>query len=72
MEIERFAAIVKGFNEGYKNIRIAIICDIDVVFGQIRMFEVFGQSGGIERYVARNPEDALKWLGVDPQQIDLD
>ena len=72
MEIERFAAIVKEFNEGYENIRIAIICDIDVVFGQIRMFEVFGQLSGIERYVSRNPEGALKWLGIDPQQIDLD
>jgi hypothetical protein len=69
-EIERFAAITKGFNKGYENIRIALICDKDLVFGQIRMFEVFGKLSGIERYVSKSPEDALKWLGIDTQQID--
>ena len=71
-EIERFAVITKKFNEGYENIRIAIFCDMDVVFKQIRVFEVFGELSGIERYVSKNPEGALKWLGIDTQQIDLD
>ena len=68
-EIERFAAITKRLNEGYENIRIALICDRDIVFGQIRMFEIFGEISGVERNVFKNPEDALKWLEIDAKQI---
>jgi len=69
-EIEQFAAITREYNEGYEDIRNALICDVDVVFGQIRMFEVFAKLSGIERYISRSPEDAFKWLGIDTRQID--
>ena len=68
-EIERFAALTKRLNEGYKNIRIALICDRDIVFGQIRMFEIFGEISRVKRNVFKAPADALKWLEIDAKQI---
>ena len=69
-EINHFAEITKKLKEEYKNVRIALIADRDVVYGQFRMFEVFGELSGVERYVYRDPGDALKWLGIDPQQVE--
>ncbi len=48
-----------------KGARRAVVCDIDLLFGLARMFEMLNGDGPDEVRVFREMSDALAWLRID-------
>ena len=61
---ERYAGASAGF-------RTAIIAPRDQAYGIGRMYEVFAEEGPENVRVCRDPADALEWLDLDPDAVEL-
>lgn len=51
--------------------RTAIIAPRDQSYGIGRMYEVFAEGGPEDVRVCRDPEEALAWLELDPDALDI-
>lgn len=54
-----------------ESFRTAILASRDHPYGIGRMYEVFAEDGPEHVRVCRDPQSALEWLDVDPDDIDL-
>lgn len=61
---KRYAGSPAGF-------RTAIIAPRDQAYGIGRMYEVFAEEGPENVRVCRDPADALEWLELDPDALEL-
>ena len=61
---ERYAGTDAGF-------RTAIVAPRDQAYGIGRMYEVFAEEGPENVRVCRDVEDALEWLEVAPDALDI-
>jgi len=60
--LKYFSEITKRYNKNYKNIKIAIVASTDLMFGEFRAHEVYGELPEIERRIFRSLEEAYTWL----------
>jgi len=60
--LQRFSAVTNKYNKNYKHIKIAIVVSTDLMFGEFRAHEVYGETPGIERHIFRTIEEANQWL----------
>jgi hypothetical protein len=60
-EMEKLARAALARDTG-GSARVAIVTDVDVVYGLSRVFEVYRQSNDVEVRVFRDSEEAERWL----------
>ena len=66
------AAEIRAMVEGAAHVphspgtRVAIVVHSDVLFGLMRMYEIYSDSRGLTAQVFRNRGDALNWLATRP------
>lgn len=59
------------YGESGKSFRTAIIAPRDPLYGIGRMYEVFAEEGPENVRVCRDPLEALRWLDLDSDSLEL-
>jgi len=60
--LQKFSAITNHYNRNYESIKIAIVTSTDLMFGEFRAHEFYGELPGIERHIFHTIEEAKQWL----------
>ena len=58
----------RELNKPLQPSKSAFLVSTDLMFGQIRQYEIFSQESHITRYVFRDLDEALEWLEIDPEK----
>ena len=60
--VRHFTRVTNEYNKEYKNIKIAVVATTDLMFGNLRVHEVYSDEAGLERATFREIEKAKEWL----------